>query len=229
VKIHNVEQGTPAWLALRLGVPTASEFHKILTPGGKRSNQARDYAFRLVTEKLLNRSLDGIDHLEWVARGKELEPSAVRMYEFEQDMQTEPVGFVTSDDGSIGASPDRLIVGKPAGLEIKCPAPQTHIKYMLDGFGKDYRVQVQGQIMVCGFDWADRYSFHPDMPPVREYTERDPPFIALLDEAVQEFNHMLAGMVQQVRERGYFAERAAILTPHEEAYQPDLTPETADA
>ena len=219
MKIHRVEQGTPEWLALRLGIPTASEFHKILTPKkGQLSSQTRGYAFRLVTERLLNRSLDSIEGLQWVERGKELEPEAVRMYEFENEVQTEPVGFITTDDGLIGASPDRLIIGQPAGLEIKCPAPQTHIEYMVDGFGADYRVQVQGQMLVGGFEWVDRYSFHPEMPPVKQRTERDEPFISLLEEALAEFNAMVAKMLEEVKERGFFRERARILTPAEAEY-----------
>ena len=32
--IHEVEQGSGDWLKLRLGIPTASEFDKIITPTG---------------------------------------------------------------------------------------------------------------------------------------------------------------------------------------------------
>jgi len=37
VIIHEVEQNTPEWLTLRLGIPTASMFDKIVTPAGKFS------------------------------------------------------------------------------------------------------------------------------------------------------------------------------------------------
>lgn len=216
MKIHNVEQGSTEWLQLRLGIPTSSAFEKIVTPTGKLSTQARKYACYLVTEKLLNRSLDSISNLEWVARGKELEPDAVRQYEFDNDVKTELVGFVTTDDGRIGASPDRLIKGANAGLEVKCPAPHTHVEYMLDGFGKDYNVQVQGQLYVCEFDYVDRFSFNPDMPPVQIRSVRDEPFIRTLTDALAQFNDMKDEMLEKVRRLGLFAERQKMTTEFDE-------------
>ena len=210
-----VEQGTTEWFALRMGIPTASNFHKIVTPTGKLSAQSRGYAIYLVTERLLNRSLDSLQHLEWVERGKELEPEAVRMYEFENEVSTQKVGFVTTDDGRIGASPDRLIVGQPAGLEVKCPAPHTHVEYMVDGFGKDYIPQVQGQMLVGDFEYVDRYSFHPEMPPVRQRTYRNEPFIKLLRDSLDAFCQQKDEMLEQVKARGYFAERAQVLLPQD--------------
>src|SRR5271163_3189981 len=180
MKEIQVQQGSPEWINARLGIPTASNFDKILTPGGKLSEQSRKYAFYLAAEHLLKRQLDSIDYLEWVARGKELEPDAVKNYEFLQEVETRQVGFITTDDGCIGASPDRLVVGAKGGLEIKCPSPQIHMGYMIDGFGKAYKVQVQGQMYVAELEFVDRYSFHPEMPPFLERTVRDEPFITQL-------------------------------------------------
>jgi len=218
MKIHDVSQGSIEWLRLRLGIPTASEFHKIVTPGGKLSSQARKYAFYLIAEKLLNRPLDSIDHLDWIARGKELEPQAVKMYEFENECETNPVGFITTDDGRMGCSPDRLIAGANAGLEIKCPAPHTHIAYMIDGFGDDYKPQVQGQILIGQFEFVDRYSFHPEMPSVKIRTYRDALYIRTLSDALESFCDMKDEMLEIVKARGMFAERAAMMTAHEAEY-----------
>lgn len=204
MKIHDVEQGSPEWLTLRLGIPTASMFDKIVTPKGKLSESSRDYAHRLVAERVLGRSLDSLDHLEWVVRGKELEPAAARMYEFEQSVATKVVGFVTSDDGRIGASPDRLLVDQPGIVEIKCPAPNTHVGYMLEGFGSKYFCQVQGQLMVTGAEFADRYSFHPDMPPVLDRTYREEAFIRTLADALEAFNDALEEKIERVRALGAF-------------------------
>ena len=58
--------------------------------------------------------------------------------------------------------------------------------------GKAYEqhmVQVQGQLLICADrDWTDVTSYHPEMPPALIRIERDPKFIALLDEAVSEFS-----------------------------------------
>ena len=65
-----------AWRAP--GHPTASQFHRILTPTTRKfSKQSQRYAFALVAEKLLNMSLGGLDYIEHVQRGKDLEPDAV--------------------------------------------------------------------------------------------------------------------------------------------------------
>src|SRR6478609_9609842 len=75
MKIHDVAQRSPEWHALRLGKPTASEFHKIITPKtGKLSAQARKFACRLIAERLLNEPLDLLDGIEAIERGKAMEP-----------------------------------------------------------------------------------------------------------------------------------------------------------
>lgn len=223
--IHNVEQGSGEWLEKRLGIPTASMFHKIITPKTlEPSKQARDYAFYLIAEKLLNYSLSSLDNLEWIARGKELEPAAIKMYEFEQDVRTLPVGFITTDDLKIGATPDRLIDGEPGCIELKCPAPQTHVAYMIDGFGADYMAQVQGQMLVGEFEWVDRYSYHPEMPPVRVRTYRDEVYQLKLRAALDAFNEMREGLLEKVQAQGYFAERRRIRTAYDEQRDADEIP-----
>lgn len=219
MKVHFVEQGTPAWLALRLGIPTASEFDRIVTPTGKLSAQARAYAHRLTAERLLNRPMDGLDHLEWVARGKELEPEAARMYEFQKEAKTVKVGFVTTDDGQTGASPDRL-AGDAGLLEIKCPAPHTHIGYLLDGMPADakYKPQVQGQLLVAEREWTDFMSYSPEMPPAIIRTVRDEPFIRTLRQALDEFNDMREEMYQRALALGAFQVAPQVQTVHEQIY-----------
>lgn len=211
MKIYDMPQGTPEWYQARLGIPTSSRFDEIITPKtGKLSASARKYAFWLIAEQLLNRPLDNLDNLEWIARGKELEPQAVRGYEFEHDVQTRPVGFITTDDGLAGCSPDRLVIGKPGGVEIKIPAPQTMIAYLIDGPDEKYKCQVQGQLMIAELEYVDFYAWSPEMPAVRIRTARDEPFIALLRDALTQFNDMRLEMLERVRSQGMFAERAKI-------------------
>ncbi len=205
---HFVEQGSPAWNALRLGIPTASMFHKICTAKtGKYSvsQTCRAYAHFIITEQLLGMSLNPLENLEWIQRGKDMEPQAVKMYEFEIDVETKPVGFITTDDGRWGCSPDRLMIGINGALEIKCPAPHTHVGYIVDGFGDDYKVQVQGQMLVGEFEFIDRYSFCPEFPvPTYNFrTYRDEPYIALLRAALDQFCEMRDEMLEKLRAAGW--------------------------
>jgi len=206
-KIHRVDQGTAEWHALRIGKPTASMFHKIITPKtGKPSTQAQEYMYRLIAERLLNEEMeDGLGRIEWVERGKIEEPNAAAQMSFTHNLELEPVGFVTSDDGRLGCSPDRLIVGKNEAVEIKCPAPWTQIGRLLDGPGEDYRPQVQGQLMIGEFDKVHFYSWHRRMPPVYAITGRDERYIALLRDLLNRFLDELDAETERARRMGSFA------------------------
>lgn len=217
MRIFNVEPGSGEWLSVRLGIPTASNMHKILTPKKLEfSAQARGYAFRLVAEKLLNESLDSIDYIEHVQRGKDLEPQAVKMFELVEEVETLPVGFITTDDLRAGATPDRLIVGAAAALECKCPAPHTHLEYLVDGFGADYIIQVQAQAYVGDFDWVARYSYHPALPPVLLKTHRDEAVIGKLRTALDQFWDVRDEIEAKVRASGFIEERRHLLTAVDE-------------
>jgi len=213
MKIFNVEPGSGEWLRVRLGLPTASMFHRLLTPAKlEYSKQARAYAIYLVAEKLLNTSLSPLEQTEWMSRGNELEPQAIRAYEFQEEAETAPVGFITDDAMTMGATPDRLLVGVPAALEVKCPAPHTHLGYLIDGFGSDYVAQAQGQNLVGEFEYVDRYSWHPELPACRVRTYRDDNFIHALQRAIDRFNEEKHEIEEKVRAMGYFEERKRLLT-----------------
>lgn len=129
-------QGSANWARARLGKPTASEFHRILTATGKLSSQADKYAYRLIAEMLLQSPMQDLEGLQWVEHGKELEDKAAKTFAFENDVEVTEVGFITTDDGEIGASPDRL-VNKREILEIKCPSPQVLVQYSLEKIALD--------------------------------------------------------------------------------------------
>lgn len=213
MKIWNVEPGSTEWLKVRLGLPTASMAHHILTPAKLEfSKQSREYAFRLVAEKLLNESLDSIDYIEHVKRGQDLEPQAVQMYEMLEEVETKSVGFITLDDLSAGATPDRLIVGRPACLEVKAPSAPIHLKYLVDGFEAAYILQAQMQAYVGEFEYVDRYSYHPALPPKLDKTYRDEKIISALRSALDQFNEMKAEIEAKVRASGFIEDRARFLT-----------------
>jgi hypothetical protein len=206
VIIHEVEQGSPDWLRLRLGIPTASEFAKIITAAkGDLSKSARKYAHKLVAETLLGEPLESyVGNLDWVLRGKLLEPQAAAQYEFATDTTTRLVGFVTTDDGRIGCSPDRLIVGERGAVEIKCPMAENHMGILIDGPGDDYKQQAQGIMAVAELAWCDLYAYHPGLPPVTIRTMRDEPYIAKMRAALAEFLDMRDEMLMRARASGFF-------------------------
>ena len=186
--VHDCLQGSDEWIKLRLGIPTASEFDKIVTPGKLiASASARKYMCVKLAELLTGKPIEQYVS-PWMDRGTHLEAEAVRYYEMDRGVDTIPVGLVTTDDGMIGASPDRL-VGGDGILEQKCPALETHVSYMLDplSLGSEYRIQVQGQLWVCERQWADVQSYYPGVRSVIVRVERDERVIAALETHVRAF------------------------------------------
>ena len=94
MRFYPVAQGSAEWYALRIGRPTASMFHKIVTPKGEPSKQAVKYLYRLLAERLLHDTMDDqIGFVQWVEWGKQQEGNAVAAFQFANDMIAEPGGL----------------------------------------------------------------------------------------------------------------------------------------
>ena len=170
------EQGSPEWLASRLGRPSASMFSNLITTSGKPSSSAKKYIAEMVAERLTGRSKPfySNDHME---RGNFLEPEAREAYEFITDLEVVETGFILHDSEEFGFSPDGL-VANDGGLEIKCPSDGVHAGYLIDGkVPTKYYQQVQGCMWVTGRDWWDFMSYHPEMPHLLVRMERNEEFI----------------------------------------------------
>src|SRR5262249_15022078 len=140
---HDVAQYSEAHDSLRLGIPTSSNFHKIITPQGKPSKQWREYACVLIAERVLQRKIEFYNSPA-MERGLIVEAEAADWYEFDQDFTTRRVGFIT-DDHTMGCSPDRF-VGEDGLLEIRAPPPHTQVEYWISGkVDERFWPQLQGQ------------------------------------------------------------------------------------
>ena len=199
MQILTHEQGTPEWFAARLGIPTASRFKEIMTSQRKKASTFDKYVNSLVADRLTGKPADSFES-EWMRRGTELEPQARALYEFERDCDVTEVGLCLLDDGSAGASPDGLMDCR--GLEIKCPAPHTHVAYLSRGkCPTEYVAQVQGCMWICERDEWDFLSFHPDMPPLLITVERDQAFIDDLSALVAELNDKVLLTTEKIQQR----------------------------
>lgn len=193
------EQGSAEWFEARIGIPTASGFKNIITSQKKKASGFDKYANELAAERLMGKPSNSFES-EWMRRGTELEPQARSFYEFERDCEVSEVGLCLLDDGSAGASPDGLLDDR--GLEIKCPAPHTHVAYLARGkCPAEYIPQVQGCMWICERDRWDFLSFHPDMPSLLITVERDDEFISLLSLLVAEMNQKIEKTIEQIQSR----------------------------
>lgn len=168
MKVHDVEQRSAAWYALRAGKPTSSEFSKIITSNGKPSKSASDYALMLAAELFAGKPIDAWEGNAWTKRGLAMEAAAIALYEFAFDIQISPVGFVTDDAEEIGCSPDGFVANDGV-VELKCLKAKNHIKAILHHRKHGYCLpsyvqQAQGQMMICGRAWCDTVFYHPEFP-----------------------------------------------------------------
>jgi putative phage-type endonuclease len=196
--IHNHEQRSVEWFACRLGLPTASNFDKIVTSKGEASASAKKFLYQLVGEVLT-----GIKKETYTSpamqHGIETEAEARKVYELVTCETVEEVGLCVSDCGRWGASPDGL-VGNDGQIEIKCPNLETHHNYILSGkLPTDYIQQVQGQLLVTGRKWCDFVSYFPNLQPfiVRVYPDLE--FQKILENALIKFDADLKKLVLQLR------------------------------
>lgn len=181
---RDIKQGTPEWLALRLGVVTASDADRVVTSKTLKPSAAqREYVSELVAETLIGAPLDFTTD-KWRERGIMLEEEARGWYCLMRE-PVEEVAFIIRDDGLVGCSPDGIIEGRQ-GLEIKCPAAKTHVGYMLDPatLVADYRLQVQFSLWVTGWVSWDLISYCPGLPTVLRHVAPEPVVFAALDAEV---------------------------------------------
>ena len=200
-----IEQRTADWFQIRAGIPTASDMERIITHGGKASGQAEAYMNKLLAEWVLGEAIVGDYESRHMLDGRENEEPAVKAFEFQTGLKTAKVGFVTTDDGLIGCSPDRLVEDHGT-LEIKCPASQTHIGYLLStSVADDYKVQVQAQMWICEREKSWVSAYHPRLAPVIIEIPRDDAFIAKISAAVRTFvDVMLAKRLELEKRFGPF-------------------------
>lgn len=224
--IHSVAQGTTPWLQLRAGRPTASMFDNIVTPSGNKSESRHKYMQHLLAERILRQPIEGFKS-KAMELGNEYESRAIAAYELANDCETYQVGFVTTDNGLAGCSPDRFIVDQPDGMvEAKAPnQPSIHVSYLLAAAGasKEYKVQLQSELWVCEKQFVDIISYHAGFPDAIFRVNRDEDFIGKLAKAIKEFAEELEALSATCRERGWIKDPEPPSDP-----EPDNTFLTAD-
>lgn len=202
----DVEQGTPEWHALRCGIPTASEFAKLLAKGkgGGSSVTRREYLYRLAGEIVTGQPgavWAGNAHTD---RGHEQEPHARLAYEIERGVDVQRIGFIRN--GRKGCSPDGAVEGDPegaGGVEIKSKLAHIAIAALLrDDPPPEHKPQVQGILWVAEWEWIDLTIYCPGLPLIVHRERRDEKYILDLVAAHAAFIAELDEIVSRVRAYG---------------------------
>ncbi len=194
--VHNCDQYSDEWWALRRGVPTMSKCDKIITPKtAKLSTQSRQYMYELIAEPISQEEEEKFEPTDWMLRGIELEEEARSWYEMQHNCDLAQVGFITNDEATLGCSPDSLT--DVHGVEIKCPKASTHVGYMLNGGLPDYyKPQVHGSMSITGLPWIF-ISYHPDFDPLVVQVQPDD-YTELVGKALMQFANDLSAARSQL-------------------------------
>jgi len=202
MKIIDCIQGSAEWFSARCGIPTASRFCDIVTPTGKpvTGKARRTYLLELVGERL-TKSVS--DHYVSTAmmRGTELEPKARAWYELLTGKAVSQVGFVLSDCGRWGCSPDGIT--ETGGIEIKCLLRVAHLDVLETGeIPSDYRMQMEGAMWILKRPTWDLVVFTDELGiPSRVLTlEQDPKIAAALEEHVAAFSGEVEELTRKIKE-----------------------------
>lgn len=194
-------QGSVEWLQLRVGKVTASELHNLLTPAFKlRDGETpKTYLYSKVAEAWRGKPLPGFS--SWATeQGQELEDEARKWFAFTTEHTVRNVGFIEADGGMFGCSPDALL-DDDGGLELKCPEPTNHCRYLIEGvLPKDYVTQVHGSLFATGRPWWKFVSYRRGFPAFVLKVERDENICAQIGEAVAQFTERFNAAMQRLKE-----------------------------
>lgn len=189
LQIIDVEQNTDSWLAVRIGIPTASCFKDVMAKGEGKTR--RKYLLKLAGETLLKKPQDSYSNAN-MERGHLLEDEAAQVYAFLRDAEVSKTGFWSR--GTFGASPDRR-VGSKGLLQIKTMQPDLLLELLTNPrLPPEHRPQCQGELLVGAgeVEYLDFMAFWPGLKPVIVRVEPDLKYHAELTIGIQEFNADLA-------------------------------------
>ena len=160
------EQGTPEWLASRLGRLTGSRAKDMLaTIKSGEAAARRDYRLELVCERLTGLSQSDAFVSKEMQRGTDLEPMARAAYEAVAGSLVRQTGFVQHTALMAGCSLDGDVDGFAGIVELKVPKTATHLRYLRAGtMPPEHLAQVVHNLWVTGAQWCDFASFDDRLP-----------------------------------------------------------------
>jgi putative phage-type endonuclease len=207
--IRDIVQGSPEWMALRVGKIGGSRVADLLTEGRNgESLTRRKYKNELIRERLTGRKLDTYK-TPAMQRGIDLEPMARAWYEVKYNTFVDQVAIVLHPTINGGqCSPDGIVEATNSLIEIKIPNPENHLDNILTG-GKQleqYYDQVMWQLACMPEkEFCDLISFDPEMPDhLQGFVKRiyrDDEYIKNMEDKVTLFLQEIETIVNNLKEK----------------------------
>lgn len=189
MKQHFIQQGHLDWFKLRMGKVTASEAGNLLTPefAPRTGEMPKTYLYSKLAEVWREKPM--IFTGSWATdQGNVREEEAIPWLALEKEWKIKEGGFIETDDGLAGCSPDGL-VGDDLGIECKSPEPVNHVRYLMEGvLPKAYTVQVHFSLFVTGFPRWLFFSYQRGFPPLILTVERDEAIMSKISEALSVYH-----------------------------------------
>lgn len=213
LNLNQPEQRTYDWHRARLGNWTGSEIHKLMGKGRSKtekfSETAKSYIIKVLSERMLSAEVVEDDELfglylnqvtpwskamEW---GIEHEDEARSLYEKKTGDEITSVSSVAHESIEFyAASPDGIITKADKVVEIKCPLPETFVRYKLmigdaddlKAVKPEYYWQVMAEMDCTGAAACDFICYNPFMgEPLHIATiERDEEAIKTIHNRIEE-------------------------------------------
>jgi len=180
------EQRTADWHRARLGHFTGSQIVKLMGSGRKKddvfSATAVTYIFQVASERLLSEKVVEDDEMFWLYLeqvshtnramqwGIDNENEARELYEKLSGCEVRELSSVEHESvANYAASPDGVVEKSDICVEIKCPKPETAVRYManisdgetLKEVMPDYYWQVQAEMDCTGASGCDFVVYCP--------------------------------------------------------------------
>jgi hypothetical protein len=197
--VTDIEQGTPEWLALRLGIVTCSELDCLLVNGKGEAGfgaAAFTYMDQLIGERITGEAAELPFQTKATIRGHEYEAKSVSLYAQSEEVEVEHAGIILNH--GIGYSPDGLI-GAPGLLEAKSKLPKFQVGVILaNEVPKEHVAQCQGGLWVAEREWIDFISYWPGMPLFVKRMYRDEAMIRKISERVETFYEIMTERMNKV-------------------------------
>lgn len=164
MNIVECTQLSPEWFAARLGYGSASHADDMVAKSGSKGRI--DYALKLAWERHTGELSEPGYLSPEMQYGIDNEPMAIAAFEATGYM-VERVGFVKHPSIPwLGCSPDGLIVGEKALIQVKCPKASTHKRYWyMNEMPKEYFAQCTLELAVCEYDVCYFVSYRHDVVP----------------------------------------------------------------
>jgi len=202
-------QGSEEWFAVRRGKITASRLSDLMkkTKYGESTYKTR-LRMELAIERITGKSASSVVMNQAMHDGIEREPDARTLFEAVTGKEVALCGsFDHPEIVNTSASPDGLLRGENAILEIKCPTAVTHARnLMADGMDRRYLFQVAWQMACTESTHGYFASYHPDFPTdlrlkyVR--VERDDDLILDISKAVRQFDMEVEDLINNIKKGG---------------------------